>query len=116
MADQELEEKMLALVTSLTSQTSTNKLKWKKTEVKNTYQAAIPKLEQVVRLGRKEVDKAFVGLIDERVSIGIYNNLGELIIEFNTPNPDAIRLYNRVKRGAMGVDKAIDDLLNYLEE
>jgi len=108
--------KMANLVLSLLRQTNNGKLGWDQTEKVDVFQASFPRYS--VRIYTEQKSPFQMDYI-----IQIINDMGEIIeevadTELNSVMDDAYRdmkdLFESARRNAMGVEQALDDLLDFL--
>lgn len=99
-------------VTLLYEKTLNGELNWEPTETEDVYQCAFPNYS--VRISERGADYV----------VTIYNEQGTVIEEMTDVTlKDEIdnsfekmrQIYDTARRVAMGVDKALDDLLSYLD-
>lgn len=110
--------KMVNLVTKLANKTAIGRIQWEPTNAKDTFQIAFPDytvmISQVFNDDTQEID----------YFISIYNFTGSLIesvsdVELKDDFENAYKtmeeLYESARRIAMGVDSALDSLLQSLD-
>lgn len=109
--------KIARLVEALLTQTESGSLQWSTTEKSDTFQASFPRYS--VRLYPEETNN-----IEFDYVLQILNDLGEIVEEVSdpdlidvmqTPFTKMRNLHESARRSAMGVESALDDILNYLE-
>ena len=111
------DEKVLKLIRRLHEKTSSGQIQWSKTLKDDVYQAAFPEYAVRVRPG----SSGFQG--PESYILELYDSGGSLIesvydSDFGEKAPFAYKLlnetYTTARRQAMGLDKAIDAILEEL--
>lgn len=115
-------EKIARLVRALSKKTADGKIEWKSTVDDGVFQVSFPNYSVQVST-RPTRDERAEG---QDVVVSIRNEEGELIeqvadIDFDNTNlPGAFRtmtnLYNSARRQALGVEKALDELLGEIGE
>jgi len=107
--------KLNKIVKKLSEKTEAEKIEWEPTALEGVFQTAFS--DYTIRLGTSTVRGG--------VEIYIYNYAGELM---ESANCDALlsfdnniyetmsKMYGAARRQALGVDKALDDILTALEE
>ncbi|WP_339541428.1 hypothetical protein [Pseudomonas sp. RA_5y_Pfl1_P24] len=109
--------KIAKLVDVLLSQTESGVLRWAATEKSDMFQASFPRYS--VRLYPHERNPIEVDYI-----LQILNELGDIVEEVSDPDLRSVmerpfdvmrRLHDAARRSAMGVETALDDILNFLE-
>ena len=112
------ENKLITLVERLSSKSMKGELDWEQTDKEDEFQLSLPKY--TIRIFSKPSSEAFA---DIDIFIAIYNGDGTLIEQtVDYELKDSINssyqvfkgIYNNARRKAMGVDKALDDILNSL--
>lgn len=113
------EARMFALITRLHANTAQGKIQWERTSAQEVYQASFP--NYAVRVSRKQGDPDvgpdyFVSVRDEQGSV--IESVGDVEVDQAVPNSRAYQLMSELhamaRRRALGVDKALDSLLNEL--
>lgn len=109
--------KIAKLITVLLQQTGNGSLKWDQTEHSDMFQASFPRFS--VRIYQKDLNP-----IEIDYALQIINDEGEIVEEVSDPdlkhvleNPYAKMrdLHDSARRSAMGVEEALDEILNFLE-
>lgn len=110
------------VVVGLVRETEAGRIKWLPTAEEDIYQASFPKYSVQLSIQGNPTN----GGITDDVVVSVRNNEGAVLDRFaDTDVPrellaDPYRtmydLYVRARRQALGADKAIDDLLQILEE
>jgi hypothetical protein len=108
-------EKIIKLVQTLIQKTNENEIDWETTETSDVFQVGFPKYS--IRISSEDMDS----FGNPHAGISIYNNEGTLIehafdSDFFPPlQADSLRkLHDAARRKAMGVDSALDNILNSL--
>lgn len=108
--------KIAKLIDVLVTQTENGSLQWAQTEASDMFQASFPRYS--VRLYTQQA-----GPIDVDYVLQILNELGEIVEEVSDPalkevmeNPYKVmrRLHDAARRSAMGVESALDEILDFL--
>lgn len=114
--------KLVKVILSLHDKTVNHGLKWEETDAEYTYQAVFPQYRvRILRDTRKDTDE------DNNYTLQILNKDGEIIDSITDEsmlgqmkNPsayDAMRdIYETARRIAMGLEDALDHILNTLED
>ena len=109
------------VVTRLARKTVANEINWKRTETEGVFQHALP--NYTLRFSEEDIE----GQTSPDYVLTIYNQDGEVIEEVGDPElarhedvDDAFNImreaYEAARRQAMGIDKALDELMNYLND
>ena len=107
------------LVKLVTRKTISNEIRWERTEKEGVFQHAFP--NYVVRFSERFVpDHSYPDYV-----LAILNQDGEIIEEITDPDAEREGLeeayvtmreaYEMARRQAMGIERALDDLLRYLD-
>lgn len=103
--------KIAKLVSALLTQTSNGELNWSQTEISGMFQASFPRYS--VRIYPLNNDYI----------LQIINELGDIVEEVSDPDLNDVlsnsyqtmgNLHDAARRNAMGVESALDDILNSL--
>jgi hypothetical protein len=114
-------EKIARLISKLSERTEEGKLNWEQTESQGIFQASFP--GYAIRL-RKESSESEYNEVDFDIVLAIFDSQGELIEEvrdtelgedMERPYFFMSRLYDQARRRAMGVEQALDALLEELD-
>lgn len=106
--------KIAKLVSVLLEQTSNGSLKWAQTEKSETFQASFPRYSIRIYLHSNQSDYV----------LQILNELGDIVEEVSDPDLAGVLgspfqkmrdLHDSARRSAMGVESALDDILNFLD-
>jgi hypothetical protein len=112
--------KMGRVVRLVRDRTNSNELDWQTTARKGVYQTAFP---DMAIQARQRANADFPQIMD--VVIAIQNEEGETVEEvtgddlsgdFDNPNRVLEEIYEGARRQALGVDSALDSLLEYLSD
>lgn len=110
-------EKIAGLVVALNNATVAGRVVWSVTESDGIFQASFP--NHSVRIYLVSNDSGF----DDDYVLEIVNEFGEVVESVRDPELRGAvdepylfmrELYEMARRGAMGVDQAIDDIMRYL--
>lgn len=107
------DEKVVKLIRGLSKQTLAGKVGWEATEREGVFQVSYPNYS--IRISIKEMDRG------DDVWLTIINDVGDVVesvsdmtIKGSLPNAYSImsNIYSEARRVAMGVNAAIDEILN----
>lgn len=110
-------EKIAKLVRKLHEKTIDGKLEWEQTDKRGVFQTSFP--DYTIRISMQLEESG------EYYYVSIYDSQGILVEQVNDVGlegdiPDSFKLmkemYEFARRKALGVDKALDDILSQLEE
>ncbi|MCF3194139.1 hypothetical protein [Pseudomonas bubulae] len=108
--------KIAKLIDVLVTQTENGSLQWAQTETSDMFQASFPRYS--VRLYTQQA-----GPIEVDYVLQILNELGEIVEEVSDPDLKEVmespykvmrRLHDAARRSAMGVESALDEILDFL--
>lgn len=109
--------KIARLVEALLTQTENGSLQWEQTEKSDTFQASFPRYS--VRLFMRYANEFEVDYV-----LQILNELGDIVEEVSDPDLKDVldsaykkmrELHETARRSAMGVESALDEILDFLE-
>ncbi|WP_338488003.1 hypothetical protein VRB78_18760 [Pseudomonas trivialis] len=109
--------KIAKLIDVLLTQTENGTLQWAQTETSDMFQASFPRYS--VRLYVQSVSQVDVDYV-----LQILNELGEIVEEVSDPDLKDVmegpfrvmrRLHDAARRSAMGVETALDEILEFLD-
>jgi hypothetical protein len=112
--------KIVRVIELLRDRTRRNQLHWQPTARKGVYQAAFPNMTILIS---QRPNKELAGVKD--IVVGIHNAEGETVEEVSDvdlqgdlTNSEQVmhEIYEVARRQALGVDKYLDNLLEYLED
>ena len=108
--------KIAKLIDVLVTQTENGSLQWAQTETSDMFQASFPRYS--VRLYTQQASSIEVDYV-----LQILNELGEIVEEVSDPDLKEVmegsykvmrRLHDAARRSAMGVESALDEILDFL--
>jgi hypothetical protein len=109
--------KIAKLIDVLLTQTEQGTLKWAQTETSDMFQASFPRYS--VRLYVQQSNPIEVDYV-----LQILNDIGEIVEEVSDPDLKDVmqgpyatmrRLHDAARRSAMGVESALDEILEFLD-